>query len=271
MRSRGLVVALALLLAIGATAAVFLYVNGVREDAKTGGDLIDVVVATQDIQANAALNPRLDAGVFTTAKVTQETLVDGAITSPEQLRDQTTTFPILANEQIPLSRLSSGEQITGGGLGISPGHVGTTVRVDGPNAVGGHVVRGDNIVVYATFSSQKIFKSLKDFVDTVTNSNQNALAPATAQESLPPFTVTLIPSVKVLNVENPPVTADGHSSEGQVTLTLDLLPDDSANLVYSAEQGSLWFALLPPGEDGIQIPAASGASLLDKIIGKRAA
>jgi pilus assembly protein CpaB len=271
MRSRGLVVALALLLAIGATAAVFLYVNGVREDAKTGGDLIDVVVATQDIQANAALNPLLDAGVFTTAKVTQETLVDGAITSPEQLRDQTTTFPILANEQIPLSRLSSGEQITGGGLGISPGHVGTTVRVDGPNAVGGHVVRGDNIVVYATFSSQKIFKSLKDFVDTVTNSNQNALAPATAQESLPPFTVTLIPSVKVLNVENPPVTADGHSSEGQVTLTLDLLPDDSANLVYSAEQGSLWFALLPPGEDGIQIPAASGASLLDKIIGKRAA
>jgi pilus assembly protein CpaB len=271
MRSRGLVVALALLLAIGATAAVFLYVNGVRQDAKTGGDLIDVVVATQDIQANAALNPLLDAGVFTTAKVTQETLVDGAITSPEQLRDQTTTFPILANEQIPLSRLSSGEQITGGGLGISPGHVGTTVRVDGPNAVGGHVVRGDNIVVYATFSSQKIFKSLKDFVDTVTSSGRSALAPATAQESLPPFTVTLIPSVKVLNVENPPVTENGHSSEGQVTLTLDLLPDDSANLVYSAEQGSLWFALLPPGEEGVQIPAASGASLLDRIIGKRAA
>ena len=70
---------------------------------------------------------------------------------------------------------------------------------------------------------------------------------------------------------SPPVTADGHSSEGQVTLTLDLLPDDSANLVYAAEQGSLWFALLPPGEDGVQIPAASGASLLDKIIGKRAA
>ena len=272
MRSRGLVVTLALLLAIGATAAVFLYVNGVRQDAKTGGDLIDVVVATQDIQANAALNPLLDAGAFTTAKVTQETLVDGAVTDPEQLRDQTTTFPILANEQIPLSRLSSGEQITGGGLGISPGHVGTTVRVDGPNAVGGHIVRGDNIVVYATFSSQKVFKSLKDFVDTVTNSNKHsALAPATATESLPPFTVTLIPSVKVLNVETPPVTADGHTSEGQVTLTLDLLPDDSANLVYSAEQGSLWFALLPPGEDGVQIPAASGASLLDRIIGKRAA
>lgn len=271
MRSRGLVVALALLLAIGATAAVFLYVNGVRQDAKTGGDLIDVVVATQDIQANAALNPLIDAGAFTTAKVTQETLVDGAVTSTEQLRDQTTTFPILANEQIPLSRLSSGEQIAGGGLGISPGHVGTTVRVDGPSAVGGHVVRGDNIVVYATFSSQKIFKSLKDFVDSVTNSNQNALASATAQEALPPFTVTLIPGVKVLNVENPPLTADGHSSEGQVTLTLDLLPDDSANLVYAAEQGSLWFALLPPGEEGVQIPAASGASLLDKIIGKRAA
>ena len=37
MRSRGLVVALALLLAVGATVAVFLYVNGVRKDALGGG------------------------------------------------------------------------------------------------------------------------------------------------------------------------------------------------------------------------------------------
>jgi Flp pilus assembly protein CpaB len=262
-----LVVALALLLAIGATAAVFLYVNGVREDAKSGGDLVEVVVATQDIGANAALNPLIDAGAFTTAEVTQDTLVDGAVTDPEQLRDQTTTFPILANEQIPLSRLSSGEQIAGGGLGISPGHVGTTFRVDGPPGVGGHIVRGDNIVVYATFSGVKVFKSFKELVNDATSSNPNATAP-TAQASLPALTVTLIPTVKVLNVENPAVSADGKTSEGQVTVTLDLLPEDSANMVFAAEQGSLWYGLLPPGEEGVQLPAASLP--IDKVLGKKA-
>jgi pilus assembly protein CpaB len=265
MRSRGLVVALALLLAIGATAAVFLYVNGVREDAKTGGDLVDVVVATQDIQANAELNPLIEAGAFTLAKVTPETLVNGAVTTEDQLRDQTTTFPILANEQIPLSRLSSGEAIQGGRFGISPGHVGTTVRVDGPPGVGGNVARGDNVVVYATFAGVKAFKSFKELVDQATSTK--ATEPTTNQQALPALTVTLIPTVTVLDVENPVETADGKNSEGQVTLTLDLLPEDSANLVYAAEQGSLWFGLLPPGEDGVQLPAA--ALPIDKVLGKK--
>jgi Flp pilus assembly protein CpaB len=265
MRSRGLVVALALLLAIGATAAVFLYVNGVRQDAKTGGDLVLVVVANQDIQANAELNPLIDAGAFTTAQVTPETLVDGAVTSEDQLRDQTTTFPILANEQIPLSRLSSGEAIQGGRFGISPGHVGTTVRVDGPPGVGGNLARGDNVVVYATFSGVKVFKSFKELVNQATNTSGSS-APTTNQ-ALPALTVTLIPTVTVLDVENPAQTAEGKNSEGQVTLTLDLLPEDSANLVYAAEQGSLWFGLLPPGEDGVQLPAA--ALPIDKVLGKR--
>jgi Flp pilus assembly protein CpaB len=264
MRSRGLVVALALLLAIGATAAVFLYVNGVRQDAKTGGDLVLVVVANQDIQANAELNPLIDAGAFTTAQVTPETLVDGAVTSEDQLRDQTTTFPILANEQIPLSRLSSGEPIQGGRFGISAGHVGTTVRVDGPPGVGGNLARGDHVVVYATFTGVKVFKSFKELVNQATSSN--ATAPATNQ-ALPALTVTLIPTVTVLDVENPVETTEGKNSEGQVTLTLDLLPEDSANLVYAATEGSLWFGLLPPGEDGVQLPAA--ALPIDKVLGKR--
>jgi Flp pilus assembly protein CpaB len=266
MRSRGLVVALALLLAIGATAAVFLYVNGVREDAKTGGDLVLVVVANQDIQANAELNPLIDGGAFTTAQVTPETLVDGAVTSEDQLRDQTTTFPILANEQIPLSRLSSGEPITGGRFGISEGHVGTTVRVEGPPGVGGNLARGDNVVVYATFSGVKVFKSFKELVNQATSTSANGPAPTTNQ-ALPALTVTLIPTVTVLDVENPAETTEGKNSEGQVTLTLDLLPEDSANLVYAAEQGSLWFGLLPPGEDGVQLPAA--ALPIDKVLGKR--
>ena len=267
MRSRGPVVALALLLAIAATAGVFLYVNGVREDAKTGGDLVQVVVSTQDIPANTELDPLIEAGAFTTTGVPSDTVVQNAVTSTEQLQGQSSTFPILQSEQIPLSRISSGEQIAGGGLGITEGHVGETFRVDGPQGVGGHIVRGDNVVVYATFSGVKVFKSFKDLINDATTANANS-APAQAQPALPALTVTLVPTVKVLDVENPTESADGKTSEGQVTITLDLLPEDAANMAFANEQGTLTFGLLPPGEEGVQLPAATVP--LDKVLGKKA-
>ena len=56
MRSRGLVVMLALVLATLATAGVFLYSRGVKEDARQGGDLATIVVSKVDIAANTDLN-----------------------------------------------------------------------------------------------------------------------------------------------------------------------------------------------------------------------
>ena len=62
MRSRGLVVAIAVVLAIVAAAAVILYTNGVKSDAVTGGALSVVVVSKQDIAANTNLNPSSKRG-----------------------------------------------------------------------------------------------------------------------------------------------------------------------------------------------------------------
>ncbi len=130
MRSRGLVVAIAVVLAIVASAAVILYTNGVKEDAVTGGSLSEVVVASQDIPANTNLNPLIDQGAFTTLRVPSDAVVDGAVSDPSQLRGLTSTAPILANEQIPVGRLSSGEAPQGGSLGISDGNVAVSIRVD---------------------------------------------------------------------------------------------------------------------------------------------
>ena len=95
---------------------MILYTNGVKEDAVTGGSLSEVVVASQDIPANTNLNPLLDQGVFSTLRVPTDAVVDGAVSDPSQLRGLTSTAPILANEQIPVGRLSSGEAPQGGSL-----------------------------------------------------------------------------------------------------------------------------------------------------------
>jgi hypothetical protein len=45
MRSRGLVVAIAVILAIAAAGAVILYTKGVKQDAVSGGSLSTVIVS----------------------------------------------------------------------------------------------------------------------------------------------------------------------------------------------------------------------------------
>src|SRR6266550_9607819 len=156
MRSRGLVVAVAVVLAIVAGAAVILYTNSVKTNAVNGGT--DVVVSTQNISANTNLTALLDQGAFKVVKVPSDSLVEGAITDPEQLRDQTATQPIVANEQIASSRLSSGTAVAGGTLGIDEGHVAVSLKVDGPTGVNGAITAGSYITVYATVQGLKVLK-----------------------------------------------------------------------------------------------------------------
>ena len=156
MRSRGLVVAIAVVLAIVAAAAVVLYTNGVKNDAVTGGALSVVVVSKQDIAANTNLNPLLEQGAFTELRVPTDAVVDGAVTSMSELRGQTTTAPILANEQIASARLSGGEAPQGGTLGITPGNVGLPMVLEGGPAGYGVIQRGDTVAVYATFKAGEV-------------------------------------------------------------------------------------------------------------------
>ena len=113
------------------------------------------MVSKQDIPANTPLNPLIDKGVFSQLKVPADAVVDGAVTDVSQLQGLTTTAPILANEQIPASRLDTGKAPEGGALGIGVGHVAVSVSVPAQAAVNGAISRGDYVTVYATFDNPK--------------------------------------------------------------------------------------------------------------------
>jgi Flp pilus assembly protein CpaB len=276
MRSRGLVVALALLLAIGATAAVFLYVNGVKENALSSGDLETVVVSTVNISANADLSTLRAQGVFETKQIPADSKLESAVTDPSQLEGKTATSPILAGEQIPVERLSGGPQVVGGRLNICDTCVAVTVRVDGPPGVGGEIQRGDFVTLYATFSGLATFRSAKDLVNAVQSGQSTSGGNGQNNQvtGLPPFTMTLMPTVKVLKVENPAApssstesTQTDTTSEGNVTLTLDIPRAEAEFVVFGTEQAALYFGLLPPDQEGLQLPAQ--AVSIDRIIGKK--
>lgn len=263
MRSRGLVVVLALVLATLATVGVFLYSQGVKEDARTGGDLMSVIVSKVDIQVNSDLNPLLDQGQFTTLDVPQDAVVEGAITDAAQLRDRKNNAFILAGEQIPISRVEGG-LAPGGVIGIPDGHQAMTVALDAPRAIAGALTGGDNVTIYATFTDVEVVQVDKNFV----------AVPVAGERPSFDTTVVLAPEVEVLSVIRPRVTsttigggdegseAQGQAAEGNISVTMAFLPEEAQRFVFALEQGTVYLSLLPPGQTGVDLDPLTVAQVL---------
>jgi len=217
MKERGLVVVLAFLLAIGATAAVFLYVNGVKSDATSGGTTTQVIVSKQVIPSGTSLDGLVSSGAFVTKAVPTDDLVPGAITNVQQLQGKTTSQTILEGEQIPIARVNG--SVAGGPLAIPKGMQAETFQINAQQGVSGHIFQSNHIAIYATFDPPN--------GDTIT--------------------VDLVPDVQVLDVIRPETKA---STSSQFLVTMALTPHDAQRLALTMDQGRVWVALLPPGEQG---------------------
>jgi Flp pilus assembly protein CpaB len=268
MRSRGLVVVLALILATLATAGVFLYSRGVRENALEGGDLRSVVVATVDIPANTDLNEFIRDGQFVTIEVPQDAAIDDPVTQISQLQNQRNSVFIFANEQIPIGRIRGG-QVPGGLLSIPEGYQAITVALEAPRAISGSLTGGDNITIYATFQDitlaaideRSLRRAVKD-ASRPTDQNATENTGTQGEVAVPTFdaTVTLVPQVEVLRVIRPTsgggIAGEQSNSDDSSSTTLQIIlaltPEDSQKFVFAAEQGTLYLSLLPPDQEGVE-------------------
>ena len=96
-----------LILAVLATAGVYLYSRGV-EGPKETGQMGPVVISEVDIPPRTDLNELIKHDQFRLILIPEDAVVDGAITSIDQLRDGRNRVAILAGEQIPAGRIKRG-------------------------------------------------------------------------------------------------------------------------------------------------------------------
>ncbi len=259
MRSRGLVVVLALILATLATVGVFLYSRGVKEEARRGGDLVTVVVSKVDVPANSDLNALINDGQFKTLEVPQDAVIKDAVTQISQLEGQRNSVFIFAGEQIPIGRVQGGE-VPGGLLSIPEGYQAITVALDAPAAISGVLAGGDHVTIYATFTGVELVKLNKKFEPL----------PGTSGQSAPHFdtTVTLVPDVQVLRViregasEAVPGQLQDQSASSGLQVILALTPEDAQKFVFTLQEGVPYLSLLPPGEDGVQLDPLTWAKVI---------
>jgi Flp pilus assembly protein CpaB len=226
MRSKSGLLLLALLLAASATLAVYLYARGLEgEKVPATSASVEVLVAKKDIPANTDLNDLINEGAFETTSIPEDALVPGAFTELGDLQGQKNREAILAGEQIPEARITGA--VTGGRLGIPQGFTGLAIPLEGPRFVSGELRDGDRVTVYGTFT--------KGGIDSAT--------------------VVLVPEAQVLKVSGAP--EGGPGTDDKATITLALLPPDAQKVVLAQEDGSIWLALLPPGQEGKQRPPLS--------------
>ncbi|MGH2749422.1 MAG: Flp pilus assembly protein CpaB [Actinomycetota bacterium] len=239
MRSRGTIVALAMVLAATATLAVYLYIQGIQAAAESGGERVSVIVATEDVPAGATLNDLISEGLFTKMSVPQDLVVPGAVTSLTRLDGRETSAGILAGEQISSARLrGSSGQLPGGSLGIPEGHQALTIPLEPARVAGGAVQSGDHVTLFATFSGS--------------GQAQNAA------------TVALVPDAKVLEVEEPGEgNGVGEGRNDLLLITLALEPRDGQKVVFALEQGSIWLSLLAPEQSGSPQPPVSFSEVIE--------
>lgn len=263
MRSRGLVVAIAVVLAVLAAVGVIVYTSNIRTDVANEGT--EVIVSSQDIAPNTALDPLIAANVFKQINVPPDALVPGAVTSLDQLSGLTSSAQILQNEQIPLGRVTG--KISQ--LAISPGNVGIGLQVDGAAAVNGYIQQGAHVVLYATFGQGTLVsrQTLKFFLkgSQIGRLAQSASGASSANLIRMPtdYTFQLVPSVAVIAVQNPPAdTSTGKPTAGSSTFVLDLTPSDAANVVFAVDHSTLYMGLLPgQNEAGYSQPGVIGPPL----------
>jgi Flp pilus assembly protein CpaB len=266
MRSRSLVVVLALILATLATVGVFLYARGVKEDAKTGGDLVTVVVSKDDIPANTDLNTLIADDGFTTLDIPQDALVEDAVTDVNQLKNRRNSVFIVAGEQIPLSRVEGGE-VLGGVLSIPEGYQAITVSLEAPRAVGAAVTGGDNVTVLATFNDVVIEEKGKKNQQQTTTGTATGQGQAEQTVRGEAATVVLVPQVQVLRVLVPQAggveeTATSAQDE-DIAVTLALLPEDAQKFVFALEEGTVYLSLLPPDGEGVELEPLTVDSIVN--------
>ena len=218
MRSRGLVVAIAVVLAVLAAVGVIVYTSNVRETA-VDENTTPVLASTQDIQANTPLDPLIAQGVFQHDPGARTTAsCPGAVTDESQLQGQTAAAPIYQNEQIPLARISVGSLEH---LGIDPGNIGLGLevagagcrqRVSSSRATTSRSTRRSDAGTLVTKQGLKVLLTPaqlnKAFAQALGGTPTTGAVSTNVFQVQTDFTIALVPSVEVLSVQNPPVDTD---------------------------------------------------------------
>jgi pilus assembly protein CpaB len=228
MQSRVLAILIAVVLALVATAALVVYVNGADRRAIADQDPVLVYVASKTIKAATSGEDALNARSITRVPMPRKSVAAGVIRSPEQLKNRFAAVNIVKGEQLLLNRWVGAEDVAGRRLlPIPENHQAVSIGLDLQRQVAGFVTPGDRVGMVLTIpeNDEETTRFLLQNVPVLAVGT-TALANAATQGG--------------------GRVNQGRGSQNLTAVTLAIKQQHVEHVVHAVEQGSIYLTLMPP-------------------------
>ncbi len=253
MGRRTILLISALVIAVIGASLVFLYVQGVDQRAQAEAQPVQVLTATETIEAGERVSDAEAAGKFALQDVPGTALLDGALVSTDRIADKVAMTTMYPGEQVIESKfgeVGSQQQIT-----IPDKALAVSLELTDPQRVAGFVSPGAEVAIFAS-------------VGTACQTQ------ASADQATDPYTRLLLNKVPVIGVgqtgfaatpADPTATADETVEQVPTTiLTVGLDQRDSERVILASQTSCLSLGLRT--ENSVVKP--SGGVGFDSLFGK---
>jgi pilus assembly protein CpaB len=253
MQSRVLAIIIAVVLALVATAALVVYVNGADRRAISGQDPVQVLVAARDIPAGTSGGTVVNVeGWITETLVPRKNAVEGSVRSKAQLQDRFAEVNIVKGEQLLLSRWVGAEDVAGRGLlPIPERHQALSIGLDLTRQVAGFVTPGDNVSLI--LSMQRGGQSGGEGEDRSEFLLQN-------------IRVLAVGATALANANTQGGAGrvnQGRGGQNLTAITLAVPQQHVERVVFAAENGSIYLSLMPRNaEDAPRTGGVTGRNVI---------
>jgi pilus assembly protein CpaB len=232
MQSRVLAILIAVVLALVATVALVVYVNGADRRAIAGQEPVTVWVAVKPITAGTSGVNAKNNKLISQVVVPKRSAVDGAVVSLNQIQNKRAEFDIVPGEQLLLSRWVNPEEVTGRRLlPIPEDHQALSIGLDVTRQVAGFVTPGDHVSM--VLSMKRPSRGGGD-VDR-------------SQFLLQNIQVLAVGSTALSNASSQGGggRVNQKGSQHVAAVTLSIPEGEIERVVYAAEHGSIYLTLMP--------------------------
>jgi pilus assembly protein CpaB len=241
MQSRVLAVLVAVVLALVATAALVVYVNGADRRAISEQQPTLVWVAAKAIPAGTSGVNASNTGMITQQAVPKKNVVPGAVVALSQIQNRYAAVNIVAGEQLLQGRWVGAEDVAGGRLlDIQSGYQALSIGLDMTRQVAGFVTPGDKVGLVLTMSRPG-------------SGGEGEGEGARSQFLLQGVQVLAVGATALANASSQGGNRPNQGRSPESAVTLAVPEREVERVVYAAENGSIYMTLMAP--DGKKAPS----------------
>jgi len=250
MRTKLIIVLVAV--ALGGVAAVMAarYLSDARADVASESKPIEVLVAAEDIPRGANADELVAKKLVVLEEVPRRFTSAGAISTGKAIQGMVLATPLAKGQQLTAEQFQM-PQTAGLAFSIPKQFMALTIPVDEVKGVGGLLKPGDRIALYATFSPGP--GGEKDLTKLLlADAKVLAVGASMTSESQGGGDETDQRGV---------VSSRGQKDEAAAAsaITVAITPADAERVIFAEETGEVWCALLPATTE--QPPTGAGQSI----------